>query len=137
MKVDFSEIGQVDDKEIKFAVISAAYRNKWVFVKHKERDTWEIPGGHREIGENINDTAKRELFEETGAINFDIKPICDYAVVRDDVPSYGRLYYAEIEELGDLPYSEICEVKLFEVLPEALTYPQIQPYLHKRILEEI
>ena len=41
---------------------------KWVFCKHKERDTYEVPGGHREAGENILETAKRELQEETGAI---------------------------------------------------------------------
>ena len=26
---------------------------KWVFCRHKERNTWEIPGGHREMGEAI------------------------------------------------------------------------------------
>jgi 8-oxo-dGTP pyrophosphatase MutT (NUDIX family) len=137
MKLDFSDIGQVDDRELKFAVISALFQGKWVFVKHKQRDTWEIPGGHREIGEDINDTAKRELFEETGAIDFEIKPVGDYFVIRDDEASYGRLFYAEIKKLGDLPDSEIGEVRLFDALPEKLTYPEIQPYLYNRILREI
>lgn len=30
--------------------------NKWVFCKHKERETYEVPGGHRESGETITDT---------------------------------------------------------------------------------
>ena len=30
----------------------------------------EFPGGHREKGETIDDTAKRELYEESGAIEF-------------------------------------------------------------------
>ena len=34
---------------------------KWVFCKHKERDTFEVHGGHREFGEDIIETAKREL----------------------------------------------------------------------------
>ena len=34
----------------------------------------------REVGEDILETAKRELQEETGAIQFDIKPICVYSV---------------------------------------------------------
>lgn len=75
MKIEFTEIGQVDDKELKFAVICAFFKGKWIFVKHKKRDTWEIPGGHREIGEDINDAAKRELFEESGAIDFELTPI--------------------------------------------------------------
>lgn len=64
MKVEFLEIGQVKYKELKFAVISASFKGRWVFVRHKQRETWEIPGGHREAGEDINDTAARELFEK-------------------------------------------------------------------------
>ena len=62
----------VDDSLLKFAVIISQSNGKWVFCKHKERDTYEVPGGHREAGENILETAKRELQEETGAIKFEI-----------------------------------------------------------------
>lgn len=58
----------VDDSLLKFAVIISQSNGKWVFCKHKERDTYEAPGGHREVGEDILETAKRELQEETGAI---------------------------------------------------------------------
>ena len=57
----------VDDSLLKFAVIVSQSNGKWVFCKHKERDTYEVPGGHREAGESILETAKRELQEETGA----------------------------------------------------------------------
>ena len=53
----------VDDSLLKFAVIISQSNGKWVFCKHKERDTYEVPGGHREAGENILETAKRELQE--------------------------------------------------------------------------
>ena len=58
----------VDDSLLKFAVIISQSNGKWVICKHKERDTYEAPGGHREVGEDILETAKRELQEETGAI---------------------------------------------------------------------
>lgn len=41
MKVNFYD--SVEDKFLKFAVIIAKYNGKYVFCKHKERDTYEIP----------------------------------------------------------------------------------------------
>lgn len=138
MRVEFSEISQVEEKELKFAVISTSFEGKWVFVKHKQRNTWEIPGGHRELDEDISDTAKRELFEESGAFDFNIMPICDYCVIRDEEKGdYGRLFYAEIKEFDDLPSFEIDEVELFDNLPESLTYPEIQPHLYNKTLTYI
>lgn len=73
----------VEDALLKFAVIISKSNGKWVFCKHKERNTFEFPGGHRENKEDIFDTAKRELYEETGATEFTIKPICVYSVTTD------------------------------------------------------
>ena len=44
-------------------------------------------------------------------------------------------YFAEIESFGDLPELEIERIELMETLPEAWSYPQIQPYLVDRVLE--
>ena len=49
---------KVEDSLLKFAVIIAKTEGKWIFCKHKERDTLEVPGGHREAGETILETAK-------------------------------------------------------------------------------
>lgn len=135
LKVNTYNIDNIEESKLKFAVISAKYKDKWIFVRHKERTTWEIAGGHREQGEAIKDTAARELFEETGAINFKLYPICIYSVDRDGEESFGQLFYAEVELLGDLPDLEIGEVQLFNDMPENLTYPLIQPFLFKRTLE--
>ena len=43
----------IDDKLLKFAVIISKTNGKWIFCKHRERDTYEVPGGHRESGEDI------------------------------------------------------------------------------------
>lgn len=135
MEINFHNLDTVASKNLKFAVITAEYNNKWLFVRHKERTTLEIPGGHREKGEDINVTASRELFEETGAIDFHIEAICDYSVTRNSTPSYGRLFYAQVYKLGELPPLEIAEVISSENLPENLTYKEIQPYLFKKARE--
>ena len=54
---------QVDDALLRFAVIIAKTEGKWVFCKHRERETYELPGGHREAGEDILEAARRELYE--------------------------------------------------------------------------
>ena len=57
MEVKFYQ--QVPDHLLKFAVIIAKFQGKWVFCKHRQRDTWELPGGHREAGESILGAAQR------------------------------------------------------------------------------
>ncbi len=124
---------KVDDSLLKFAVIVARHRGKWVFCKHKERDTYECPGGHREQGETILETAKRELWEETGTSKFDLSKICVYSVKKNDEESFGMLYFAEIEVLEELPMLEIEKIELFDGLPEKWTYPLIQPKLIEKV----
>ena len=133
MEVKFYE--DVDDKLLEFAVIISKSQGKWVFCKHKERDTYEVPGGRREVNETILDTAKRELNEETGAIDFSIKKICVYSVIgktrvnESGNESYGMLYFADIKKFEKELHSEIEKIVLLDELPTKWTYPLIQPVL--------
>lgn len=125
----------VKDELLKFAVIIAKSQNKYVFCKHRDRDTWEVPGGHREPGENMIDTARRELYEETGALEFDIEPVCVYSVTAPDnfdgEETFGMLFFADIKRFEAELHSEIEKITVMEELPERWTYPQIQPKLLK------
>lgn len=134
VKVTFYKTYEIDDKLLKFAVIAARYEDKWILCRHKERDTYEIPGGHREQGEDIAETARCELYEETGATVFKIIPVCVYGVTREAETSYGMLFTAEVTELGELPAEfEMRELIFCHELPAKLTYPQIQPSLFRRV----
>lgn len=128
MDVKFYDTNEIDDSLLFAAVIASRYHGKWVLCKHKDRNTWEIPGGHREENETVLETAKRELFEETGAKKFEIKPVCAYSLNR-----YAMLFFAEITELADLPESEIERIDFFSDLPKDLTYPM----LHSTLLNKV
>lgn len=131
LKVHFYETAS--DEVFQFAVIVSQYKGKWVFCKHRERTTYECPGGRREENESINETAKRELWEETGAKKYDLKPVCVYSVVRDSEESFGMLYFADIIEFEKLPPFEMEKMELFEELPKEWTYPLIQPFLLEQV----
>lgn len=133
--VEVNFYDKVDDNLYKFAAIIARTQGQWVFCKHRERDTFEVPGGHREIGEDILETAKRELKEETGALVFDIKPICAYSVkgktrVTENLSdeTFGMLYMADIISFEEF-HSEIEEILITDNLVDNWTYPLIQPLL--------
>lgn len=46
MEVKFYDF--IEDSLIKFVVIVSRFNGKWVLCKHKERNTYEVPGGKRE-----------------------------------------------------------------------------------------
>lgn len=127
----------IDDNLLKFAVIISKANGKFVFCKHKERNTYEIPGGHREKGETVLEAAKRELKEETGAVDFTIKPVCVYSVkgktrVNENVDNetFGMLYVADIFSFEEI-HSEIEKIIITDKLEYDWTYPLIQPKLMK------
>jgi len=135
IKVNFHELDEIAENELSFAVIMARYNEKWIFVKHKNRLTWEIPGGKREKHENIIEAARRELSEETGAIKFQIESLCVYSVSVHQTHTFGQLFFAEVDLIGNLPNLEIGEIDFFDEIPENLTYPLIQPFLAEKVTQ--
>ena len=98
-----------------YVVILSRMEGKFLLSRHKQRTTWEFQGGHIEQG------------EESGAAAFEIEPLCDYWAGSEDGKSgaCGVVFTAEIQKLGPLPESEMAETRLFESLPEQMTYPAI------------
>ncbi len=120
-------------EDLKFVVILSKHNDKWVFVRHQDRTTWEFPGGHIEEGEIPDDAASRELKEESGAVNFNIKALFNYSVDKEGKRNFGRVYFADIEEMGDCGVFEMDEVITVDDLPEHLTYPIIMKSIIKKV----
>ena len=132
-EVNFHEDSVVTEDKLIIAVIATRYKDKWVFCRHKKRNTFEMPAGRKEKNESIDTTAKRELYEETGALEFDIFPISVYSVTENNETNYGKLFFAEIKELKKIPEgSEMDYFILSDTLPDKLTYAYIQTKLFEK-----
>ncbi len=129
------EIGSL--QQYKYVVVLSEYEGNILLSRHKKRTTWETQGGHIEFGEEPLEAAKRELYEESGAIDFEIEPLCDYwaGVEGNDDWANGMVFHAIIRKLGDIPKSEMAEIKQFDELPQNLTYPDITPVLFQYLFE--
>ena len=136
--VEFYEPEYIPDEVLTYSVITATYREEWIFVRHSDRSTWEIPGGHIEKGETSYQAAARELSEETGALRFNMDCVATYSVTINGKRGWGRLYFAEVHEIGPVSdLFEIGEVLFSKIMPESLTYPDIQPQLFSRVISYI
>jgi len=138
VRVEFYDPEFIPEEKLTYSVITARFRGNWVLVRHRERRTLEIPGGHIEENETSSQAAERELREETGASRFSLECVSTYSVTMDGKTGYGRLYFAEVYEMAEpSDQFEIGEVILMTSLPENLTYPLIQPRLFEEVIRYI
>lgn len=125
----FGELGQY-----KYVVTLSEYEGKLLLSRHGSRSTFETQGGHIEPGETVWKAAMRELYEESGAVEFTLLPVCDYRAGDETGHGDGAVFAAHITKLDALPEDfEIAEVRAFDGLPEdeRLTYPLITPTLYR------
>ena len=122
-------------QKLKYVVMAARYLNQWIFVRHRDRSSWELVSGHIEPGEPPRQAALRELSEEAGVVSTTLKSLCDYEVEVHGKTEYGRFFGAEVQKLDPLLEHEIEELVLADTLPGELTYPEVHTRLFQRALE--
>jgi 8-oxo-dGTP diphosphatase len=138
LRVNLFNLEKEKEVDLEYVVIMVKHGEEWILARHQDRSTWEFAGGHIEVGESSDQAAARELFEETGAEQFSIFPVAVYTVIMDDVPgSFGKLYFANVEQFAELPPYEMAEIRGFTEIPSDLTYPLIYPTLISKVQDFI
>jgi 8-oxo-dGTP diphosphatase len=127
--IDLLAAGSVLESDLTYVVMAASFRREWIFVRHRNRKSWEMPAGHIEPGESADQAAVRELYEEAGVVSSAMTHLCDYSVTAGGKTEFGRLYRASVGEMEEVTEYEIAEILLSENLPPQLTYPEVQTVL--------
>lgn len=73
---------------------------KWLLTNHKKRG-FEFPGGKVEQGETLEEAAKREVLEETGATLDELLYIGEYEVTFDGETFVKAIFYGNISKIED------------------------------------
>lgn len=82
------------DREPQHVLVICRFEGRWLLTNHKERG-WEFPGGKGEQGESLEETARREVYEETGAILKSLEFIGEYEVCLDNERFVKAVFYGE------------------------------------------
>ena len=113
--IEYSQIpeSQLDSdiyKPLLITFMAIRHAQDFLLVHHRERKSWELPGGHIEAGESARDCAIRELFEETGqrAEHLDFRAVLEYRAGSDNRIYYGTLYSGEVP--SPAPFRENDEI---------------------------
>ena len=114
---------------LRFVVVCSFYQGRYVLSYHSGHQSWETQGGHIEQNETPEQAARRELYEESGVKDAALIPVCDYFACDSEGSSNGRVYAAVIQEMGEMPPSEMSKIEAFDALPDNLTYPFVTPVL--------
>jgi len=79
-------------------LVICRYNNEWLLTRHLVRGL-EFPGGKAENGESVEEAARREVMEETGAVLRKLESMGEYKVDDEAGSFVKRIFYGEVEEI--------------------------------------
>ncbi|WP_350267825.1 RNA deprotection pyrophosphohydrolase [Neobacillus mesonae] len=85
-------------EEARHVLVLCQYDGSWLLTKHKKRGL-EFPGGKREAGETIEDAARREAFEETGAAFDQLEYIAEYRVTEEKGSFVKAVFWGRVKNM--------------------------------------
>lgn len=101
--IDTDHFDEIPDELKLKAHAVCLYNGKMLLVNHPEWDIWSIPGGTRDNGEQIEETLKREITEETNCRVVDLMPIAYQKIISPDGKRhhYRLQYLCNVVPLGE------------------------------------
>ena len=98
----------------KHVLVIAKFRGQWLLTDHLVRG-WEFPGGKVEDGESLIAAAKREVYEETGAIVENLEWFGEY-VVYSKKPFCKTVFLGSVGRMENIQLLETAGAVLVDEL---------------------
>jgi 8-oxo-dGTP diphosphatase len=99
-KVELTFTTNAFQQPAKHVLVICQYKGAWILTNHKVRGL-EFPGGKVEEGESLKESARREVYEETGAILDEMIQIAEYKVSEEKESFVKAVFWGKIKEISN------------------------------------
>jgi len=96
VELDFKQ--KAFKEEAKHVLVICQQGDKWLLTNHKKRGL-EFPGGKVEPFETLEEAARRETFEETGAILGQLQFVAEYKVSDQNSSFVKAVFLGQVKEM--------------------------------------
>lgn len=87
-------------QETRHVLVLPVTDSGWLLTNHKVRGL-EFPGGKVEAGETVEEAARREVFEETGAILGELEWLAEYRVNDPKAPFVKAVFWGKVKNIAE------------------------------------